>query len=397
MAKLAYIDCQNGISGDMTLGALVDAGAELGQLNAAIASLGLPNCRLTAQEVKKTGYRATQVTVEYEPEHTHRHLHHILGMIDGSRLTDRQKDSARRIFTRLAEAEAKVHGTSIDKVHFHEVGAADSIADIVGTAVGFDLLGVEWILASPVATGFGRIKIAHGECSIPAPATAELLREIPLAPSKIEAELTTPTGAAILAALAQSFGPMPPMKIERIGYGAGQKDFPQQANVLRLLVGEALDSSLALEADQVCVLETNLDNISGEMIGYCIGQLWAAGALDVYTTAIQMKKSRPGVTLSVLCRPAEAAKIEAIFFRETTALGVRRWLASRHTLPRKSHCVDTTWGPVEGKVAWLADGAARFAPEYESCRRIATERDLPLRVVYEAAHQAFDVGKVERA
>ena len=235
--KLLYFDCASGISGDMTLGALVDLGVDLEKLNAAIGSLGLPDCRLVAAEVQKNGFRATQVTVRVPPEHQHRHLQQILEMIRGSRLTPRQKDLAGRIFTRLGEAEAKVHGVSVEKVHFHEVGAADSIADIVGTAVGLDLLGVERIVASPVPTGTGKVRIAHGECSIPAPATAELLRGIPLASSHVEAELTTPTGAAILAALADEFGPPPAMTIERIGCGAGHRDLVEQPNLLRCCWG----------------------------------------------------------------------------------------------------------------------------------------------------------------
>jgi hypothetical protein len=394
MVKLACLDCSSGISGDMMLAALVDVGVDLAQLNAAVESLGLPGCRLVAREVKKLGFRATQVTVECQPEHVHRHLHQILAMIDAGRLSDRQKQIARRIFTRLAEAEARVHGTSVEKVHFHEVGAADSIADIVGTAVGWDLLGAGRLVASRVATGSGKIKIGHGECSIPAPATAELLRGIPLAEAAIEGELTTPTGAAILATLADGFGPLPAMTIERIGYGAGQRDLPQQPNVLRLLVGQSAEGGGPVETDQVCVLETNLDDISGEMIGYCTTRLWEADALDVYTTAIQMKKNRPGVKISVLCRAEDVGKMEAILFRETTTLGVRRWMAGRHVLLRQAHRVETPWGTVEGKVGWLADGAARFAPEFESCRQIAAAHGVPLRAVYEAAQQAFDPRKL---
>ena len=391
--KLAYLDCASGISGDMTLGALVDAGADLDALNTAVGSLGLPGCRLVAQEVKKQGFRATQVTVQYEPEHAHRHLHHIVGMIDGSGLTERQKDLARRIFTCLAEAEAKVHGTTVGKVHFHEVGAADSIADIVGAAVGWDLLGAERIVASPVATGTGRVRIAHGECSIPAPATAELLRKIPLAESSVPCELTTPTGAAILATLVDSFGPLPAMTVDRIGYGAGERDLQQQPNVLRLFVGKAVESG---GDDEVWVLETNLDDISGELIGYATTRLLEAGALDVYTSAIQMKKSRPGVKLTVLCRAGDVERMEAILFGETTPLGVRRWPVSRHVLVRQRHTVVTEWGAVKGKVGWLAGGPPRFAPEFESCRRIAAERGAPLRAVYEAAQKAFDPKAVRR-
>lgn len=385
--RLAYLDCASGISGDMTLGALVDAGVELARLNEAVQSLGLPGCRLVAQEVKKKGFRATQVTVEYEPEHKHRHLHHIVAMIDQGRLTDRQKDLARRIFNRLAEAEAKVHGTTIEKVHFHEVGAADSIADIVGAAVGWDLLGADRLIVSPVPTGTGKVKIAHGECSIPAPATAELLCGVPLAESSVPFELTTPTGAAILAVLADGYGPLPAMQIDRIGWGAGQRELENQPNVLRLFVGVAVET---FPADEIWVLETNLDDVSGELIAYCTARLWEAGALDVYTTAIQMKKNRPGTKLTALCQAAQVQPIEEIIFAETTSLGVRRWPASRHVLHRRPHQVQTEWGPVEGKLGWLPGRTPRFSPEYEACRRIAAERGLPLHTVYETAQRAFD-------
>lgn len=385
--KIAYLDCASGISGDMTLGALVDAGVDLDALNAAITSLGVAGCRLAAAEVRKKGFRALQVTVEHEHEHAHRHLHHILALIDQAALTDRQKQLAGRIFRRLAEAEAKVHGTTIDKVHFHEVGAVDSIADIVGTAVGWDLLGADRLVASPVPTGSGKIRIAHGECSIPAPATAELLRGIPLAESSVRAELTTPTGAAILAVLADSFGPMPAMTVRRIGCGAGQRELEEQPNLLRLLVGETAD---APAADRVWILETNLDDISGEIIGHTTARLLEAGALDAYTTAIQMKKNRPAVKLTVLCSADRIDELESILFSETTTLGIRRWAAERHVLRRGSQTVETPLGPVEGKLAWSVDGRVRFSPEFESCRKIAAERGLALREVYEAAHRAFD-------
>ena len=388
--KIAYLDCGSGISGDMTLAALVDAGVPLEKLNAAIGSLGLPGCRLRTEETRKNGFRAVQLFVDYEPEHQHRHLHHILAMIDAGQLNERQKDTARRIFTKLAEAEAKVHGTSIEKVHFHEVGAADSIADIVGAAVGWDLLGVDCIMASPVPTGSGKIRIAHGECSVPAPATAELFRSrnIPIAESMTQGELTTPTGAAILATLVERFGPLPAMKVECIGYGAGQRDYSDRPNILRILVGEITDA-VSDTADSICVLETNLDDVTGETIGYCISRLWDLGVLDVYTTAIQMKKNRPGVKLSVLCNTADTMAVEDVLFRETTTLGVRRWKADRTVLPRQPHTVVTPWGPVEGKIGLLRDGQKRFAPEFESCRQIAEQHHISLRDVFEAATVAF--------
>ncbi len=388
--RIAYFDCASGISGDMTLGALVDAGADIGQLNAAVQSLGLAGCRLVAREVRKHGFRATQVVVEHDPERGHRHLHHILAMIDRSGLGERPKHLARRIFTRLAEAEARVHGVSIEKVHFHEVGAADSIADIVGTAVGWDLLGIERAVAAPVPTGSGKVRIAHGEVSVPAPATAELLRGIPLAESHVPCELTTPTGAAILAELASAFGPLPAMTVERIGCGAGQRDLETQPNILRLLIGTADAPAPRADAEPVWVLETNIDDLSGQLIGYCTARLWDAGALDVYTTAIQMKKNRPGVKLSVLCPQSRIDAIEQILFSETTTLGIRRWPVQRHVLARRAHTVQTPWGPVEGKVGWQPGGPPRFAPEFEACQRIALERNVPLRQVVEAAQRAFD-------
>jgi uncharacterized protein (TIGR00299 family) protein len=380
----------------MTLAALVDAGVDLDRLNDAIGSLGIPGCRLQSKDVTKRGFRARQIEVECPHEHAHRHLHQILSMIDGGKLSDRQKETAQRIFTRLGEAEAKVHGVPIEKIHFHEVGAADSIADIVGAAVGFDLLGVEHIQASPVPTGSGTIRIAHGECSVPAPATAELLRGIPIAASTIRGELTTPTGAAILATLIESFGPLPPMTIEQIGYGAGHHDFDERPNLLRLIVGNTVGVENTADADQICELETNLDNISGEMIGYCTSYLLEAGALDVFTTAIQMKKNRPGVMLTVLCRPKDAQAMEDILFRETTTLGVRRWMVGRRVLERQACEVATPWGPIEGKIGWLRAGQPRFAPEFESCRRLAIEKNIPLRDIYEAAQKAFDPNVVER-
>ncbi len=383
--KTVYLDCFSGISGDMMLGALVDAGVPLDAIRAGVASLGLTNCDLVAHEVKRRGFRATKVDVQHEPEHAHRHLHHITHMIDHSDLTASQKHLAKQIFQRLAEAEAKVHGTTIQRVHFHEVGAVDSIADIVGAAIGIDLLGADRIECSPIPTGSGSVKIAHGLVSVPAPATAELLQGIPLAPSSIQSELTTPTGAAIVSTVVDRFGPLPPMRIERIGYGAGSRDFETQANLVRLLIGHSDDAVLQ---DQVWMLETNLDDQSGELIGHTLPLLMDAGALDAYTTAIQMKKNRPAVMISVLCEAEHAEALTQILFRETTTLGVRRWPVTRHKLARQTITVDTPWGPVQGKLALLDDGA-RFSPEYEACRAVAIAHQVPLQQVYQAAHLAY--------
>ncbi len=386
--RIAYLDCASGISGDMTLGALVDAGVELAALQAGIDSLGLPSCKLVASEVKKRGFRATQVVVQHEPEHAHRHLHHITAMIEGSTLTDPQKKLASDIFVRLAQAEAKVHGSTIEKVHFHEVGAVDSIADIVGAAIGWNLLGVDKVVASPIPTGTGFIQIAHGRCAIPAPATAELLAGVPLADFAPEGELTTPTGAAIVATLATDFGPLPAMTIKKIGLGAGQKDF-EHANVLRLIVGESTAAATDLETDKIVLLETNLDDTSGEQIGYCIEQLWKAGAVDVSTTAIHMKKGRPGVLLAVQCPVENTDRLEAILFCETTTLGIRRQTVERRILPRRHVEVESPLGTLRGTVATLPDGSARFAPEYESCRRAAEQSGVQLAEVYAVATNAY--------
>jgi uncharacterized protein (TIGR00299 family) protein len=386
--RIAYLDCLSGISGDMTLAALIDAGVPLAEVQAGLDSLGIAGLRLETTEEKKKGFRALKLTVHHEPEHAHRHVHHITEMIDVSALSERQKALAKSIFVRLGEAEAKVHGTTIRKVHFHEVGAVDSIADIVGSAIAWDLLGVERVVASPVPTGRGFIEIAHGRCSIPAPATAELLTGIPLAPSDVEAELTTPTGAAIVATLVQSFGPVPPMTIERIGYGAGERELESQPNLLRLIVGRAGDGPAASE--QLWIVETNLDDASGELVGYCIERLWEVGALDVYATPVQMKKGRPGVVLSVLCEPAAVEQVEAILFTETTTLGVRRWPVNRRKLERQAHSVATPWGPVAGKLSTIPGRSPTFSPEYESCRRVAIEHRVPLRIVMEAARSAFE-------
>ncbi len=384
--RIAYLDCASGVSGDMMLGALIDAGVDLAAVQAGIDSLGLPSCRLMTKEVTKCGFRALQLTVEHEPEHVHRHLNDIVEMIDASNLTPAQRKLALQIFHQLAKAEAKVHGTPIEKVHFHEVGAVDSIADIVGSAIAWDLLAVDRVVCSAIPTGTGFVNIAHGRCAIPAPATGELLKGVPLAASGVQGELTTPTGAAIVATLVNEFGNLPAMEITTLGYGAGQCDF-EQPNLLRLFVGETIDA--ATQTDKIVLLETNLDDSSGEMIGHCIEKLWDGGALDVSTSSLQMKKGRPGTLLSVQCQPTDAEKIAGIIFRETTTLGLRRSTRERMTLQRQSESVSTDWGEIDGIVAQLPDGTERFSPEYVSCQQIADRHQVPLADVYQAARQAF--------
>ncbi|WP_435018335.1 nickel pincer cofactor biosynthesis protein LarC [Tundrisphaera sp. TA3] len=383
--RIGYFDCFSGISGDMTLGALVDAGVDPRAIQSAVASLGLP-CEVTFDAVRRGEFRSTYANVITVPEHAHRRLHQIEAIIDASTLTPRQQDTAKRIFRRLGEAEAQVHGTDISQVHFHEVGAVDSIVDICGAAVGLDLLGVDRFEASAIPTGKGWVRAAHGRMSIPAPATAELLKGIPLAASESNFELTTPTGAAILATVVERFGPLPAMTIETIGLGAGTRELAEQANVVRLFIGQ-VDTPAA--SDRIWVLETNIDDLPGEIIGHTTTLLMAAGALDTFLTPIQMKKNRPGTMISVLCDRAKIAPLEEILFRETTTLGIRRYEVGRHKLKRQAATVETPFGPVRGKLGWIEGRPPTFSPEYEDCARVAAEQNVALREVYDAAHAAY--------
>jgi uncharacterized protein (TIGR00299 family) protein len=385
--RIGYFDCFSGISGDMTLGALVDAGVDPRVIQTAVASLAL-ECELTFETVRRGGFRATYASVKAAPEHAHRHLHHIEQIIDAGRLTPRQNELAKRIFRRLGEAEAAVHGIALEKIHFHEVGAVDSIVDIVGAAVGLDVLGVERFEASPVPPGRGTVRAAHGRMPLPAPGTAELLKGVPLAESDVEMELTTPTGAAILTTIVDRFGPLPAMTIEALGLGAGTREIPGQANVLRLFVGQAAQAAGASN-DRVWVLETNIDDLPGEIIGYTITQLLAAGALDAFLTPILMKKNRPGVLVTVLCDEPQIQALEEILFRETTTLGIRRYPVSRHKLRRQAAEVTTAYGVVKGKLGWLEGRPPTFSPEHDDCARIAAEQAVALRSVYEAAQAAY--------
>jgi uncharacterized protein (TIGR00299 family) protein len=383
--RIAYFECFSGISGDMTLGALVDAGVDPVAIQKAVGSLGL-DCEITFETVRRCGFRATYARVHARPEHVHRHMHHIDALIEKGALSPAQKDLARRIFQKVGQAEAAAHGVDIAKIHFHEVGAVDSIADIVGAAVGLDLLGVERFEASPVPTGRGSVRAAHGLMPLPAPGTAEILKGIPLADSDIQMELTTPTGAAILATVAERFGPLPAMTIGAIGLGAGTKDLPDQANILRLFVGTI---AVSTGSDRIWVLETNLDDLPGEVVGHATNQLMAAGALDAFVTPVVMKKNRPGVMITVLCDYPKIAEMEEILFRETTTLGIRRHEVSRHKLRRQAAEVTTEYGPVKGKLGWVDGRPPSFSPEYDDCVRVAQERNLPLREVYRAAQNAY--------
>ena len=392
MARIAYFDCFSGIAGDMTLAALIDLGASLDSIQAAIASMGLPDVQITTAEVKKCGFRAICVSIDHPPEHAHRHLHHITDMIDSAaEISDSAKQLAKRIFQEVAVAEAKVHGTTIEKVHFHEVGAIDSIADIVGTAVAIDQLKIDSIFAAPVPTGTGSVTIAHGRVSIPAPATAEILRGVPIRPCEIEAELTTPTGAAILKALSGGFGVIPAMRIESVGYGAGTMDLQGQANVLRVLIGEAEPDALAMpgiESDRVVVLETNIDDSTPEQLADCAGRLMAAGALDVIQVPCTMKKGRCAVMISVVAPSTRVGLLEQVIFTHTSAIGIRRHSADRHKLIRRAVTVETAHGPIRGKVVQLPDGTRRFSAEDDDVCQMATSNSTTTSEIRRMAAEA---------
>lgn len=381
----------------MTLGALVDLGVDVGAIEAAVQSMGLPELSIREETVKKCGFRAIKVHIEHPPEHAHRHLHHITDMIEGSAdIAPEAKKIANRIFEKVAVAEAKVHGTTLKKVHFHEVGAIDSIADIVGTAVALHSLGIDTIQASPVPTGTGSITIAHGRVSIPAPATAELLQGIPIASCDVEAELTTPTGAAILKACAESFGPVPSMTIDKVGYGAGTKDLEGQANVLRVLLGEISETELSsiaslgsVESDRVVVMETNVDDATGEQLADCADRILKAGALDVFQTPCVMKKGRPGVILTAIAKASQVATIENIIFEHSSSIGIRRHTTDRHKLARCSEEVATKFGQVRGKVVTLPSGTTRFTVEDDDARELATTHGTTTSEVRKEAHAVW--------
>lgn len=382
--RTIHFDAFSGIAGDMTVAALIDAGADAATLFAGLDSLGT-GARFTVGKVKKKGITGTYFKVEFEDQKKHRHLPHIVKMIEASGLPERAKQRAIRVFQVLGEAEAQVHGVPIEKVHFHEVGAVDSICDIAGACFGLELLGIERVSCSPVNTGSGTVEADHGVMPVPTPATALLLAGKPVYARGPETELTTPTGAAIVAALAGHFGAMPPLRIEQVGYGAGTKDFPQMANLLRALIGEATG---AAESTAISVIEANIDDATPQVLGYAMDRLFAAGALDVTLQPVYMKKQRPGVMLQVVAAPEHQEALAAVLFRETTTLGVRITAAERRVQARSFVQVETPWGPVRMKVA---EGAA--APEYDDCAQLAQANGLPLREVITAANAAYWKGK----
>lgn len=400
--RIAYFDAFSGVSGDMTVGALIDAGADAHKLIHGLEHLNL-GAAYSTEKVTRHGITATKFHVhegEGKPHHhhgdeqhdhdhshdgdhhhDHRHLSQILELIDKARIPAPVKENAKRVFVRLGEEEAKIHGIPLEKVHFHEVGAVDSIADIVGACYGLHLLGVEEVYCSPVNVGSGTAKMAHGVLPVPAPATAALLKGKPVYADGPPFEFTTPTGAAIVSTLAKGFGPMPPVAIEKVGYGAGTKNFDSRANVLRITIGEAQRSA---ESQTVVLLEANIDDASPQLLGYAMDALFAAGALDVTLAPLLMKKNRAGHLLTVVAAPEDKDRLSELVLRETTTLGLRIRTAERRTLAREFVEVETRWGKVRMKVT-----PHGFAPEYDDCQALARDKQVPLKDVISAANFAY--------
>ncbi len=387
---LAYFDCFSGISGDMTLGALVDAGVSIETLRSELSKINLPGYTITAEKVMRSGIAATKVNVDLdEKKQPVRHLSDIRKIIDNSLLSPAVKQKSVRIFERLAEAEATVHGTAPENVHFHEVGAVDAIVDIVGSVIGLDLLGITELSGSSINLGSGTIRSAHGTLPVPSPAASELLKGVPVYSSAILFELTTPTGAAIISTLSSSFGPLLRMKINRIAYGAGNKDFPEQPNVLRLFIGEPV---AAYEEDSSVVIETNIDDMNPQAYDYIIEKLIKQGAQDVYLTPIIMKKGRPAILLSVLTDKTKSETVLDTIFRETTSIGVRIQEVGRKKLSREIREVETVYGTVHVKISKRGDEVLTVTPEDEDSRKIAEETQVPLKTVMEEAKKQTKLG-----
>ena len=385
--RIAYFDCFSGISGNMILGALIDAGLNVQALRLELANLNLTGYTLEAASVQKNGIKATLVDVPITESGVHRHLPDIELIIDQSGLSGPIKDSSKDIFRRLAEAEAQVHGTTPDQVHFHEVGAIDAIVDIVGAVIGLDLLGVDYIISSPIPLGSGWVQTAHGRLPVPAPATAILLTGVPVRGLDVEAELVTPTGAAIITAKADRFGPQPQMIVESLGYGAGHRDLPHP-NVLRVMIGQLADSEAdslpgSYEWDTVTAVECNIDNMNPEFFDYVMSRLFQSGAVDVFLTPIQMKRNRPATLLTALAPASSLDAILEVLFAETTTLGVRTYETRRRKLPREELVVNLPIGKVRVKVATLRGVIKNVAPEYVDCRSVAEETGRPIKDVYE--------------
>lgn len=388
-----YFDCFSGASGDMIVGSLLDLGVPLERLGAELQKLNLPNYSISADKVVKAGIAATKFHVHIGHEHAHRNYFAIEKIIKGSLLNSQIKESATKVFLRLAEAEARVHGSTVDQVHFHEVGAIDAIIDIVGACIGFQLLGVKEIAVSSLNVGTGFVQSAHGRLPVPAPATVELLKGIPIYSNQTEGELVTPTGAAILSTLGKKFVPLPSIEIEAIGYGAGTRDTPGTANVLRVFKGRFSPQSVS--ADEACgepkvtVIEANIDDMNPQLYGCLHDRLMELGALDAYVCPVQMKKNRPGLLLTVVISPEALDTVTEAIFRETTTIGIRYYDAGRRVLERQIVPIELEYGTIRIKVSRHKSQIVNFSPEYEDCRLAADKHKVPVKLIQARATQEF--------
>jgi pyridinium-3,5-bisthiocarboxylic acid mononucleotide nickel chelatase len=388
--KTLYFDCFAGASGDMILGALIAAGVDPEALQQQLRLLSVQGFEVSFETVNRSGISATYARVKTEEQHAHRHLSDVLKIIDKSELSQRVKDRASKIFKRLAEAEARVHNEPIDHVHFHEVGALDAIVDVVGASICFELLGIESFACSPLHVGSGMVEMDHGRFPVPPPAVAELLKGAPIYATDVKGELVTPTGAAIVTEVCSQFGPLPRIVVESTGYGAGTREYENFPNVLRVIVGEQVDRTAD---EQLWMLETNVDDLAPQMLGYVLEKALELGALDCYFTPIQMKKNRPATLISILCRPTDRDRFAEMLFSETTTLGVRSYAVERRALEREIVSVETRYGPIDVKVARLNGRVVTYMPEYEHCRAAARQAEVALRVVEEEARLAFTMSK----
>ena len=394
--KTLYFDCFAGASGNMILGGLLSIGLDQDKLVEQLKGLAITDFELFTSKVDRAGLSALHVEVRVPDETKHRHLHHIEKIINESALSASVKDRSKLIFQRLAEAEARVHGTSIEKVHFHEVGAMDAIVDVVGACIGFEMLGIDRFIASKLNTGTGFVKMAHGTYPVPPPAVVNLLVGAPVYSNGIEGELLTPTGAAIISTICETYGPMPEMIVEQAGYGAGTRTYDDFPNVIRLILGH---TEIAFQAassrpsetiiEKLSVIESNIDDISPEVVGYLIERALDLGALDCWSNPVQMKKSRPGFLVSVLCRPENESSLRDLLFRETGTLGIRSTIVERHSLPRSIESISTKFGNIDVKISVLADREINISPEYDHVRKAALEHNVTLREVYDEARLCF--------
>jgi len=411
VSRILYLDCFSGISGDMTLGAFLDAGLPLDELKQALGSLALADVDVGALRVLRTGVSATQFVVQerghahhhaQEPQHAHGHaashahrgLSEILRLVDKSALSPGARERARAMFDRLARTEAAIHQMAVDDVHLHEVGALDSIIDIVGAAFAFEWAGAERVVCSPLNVGGGTVRAAHGVFPVPAPATVKLLGDAPIYGGAVQKELVTPTGALIATSYADSFGPIPPMSVERVGYGAGSRDEAGTPNVLRLLVGRAADEQAAR---RVTVIECEIDDMNPQIFGIAMERLYAAGALEVCYVPVQMKKNRPGTRLTVIVPPELRTKMADIIFRETTTIGLRYQDVERECLEREVVPVETPLGTVRFKLAWRGRHVVNATPEFDDCAKLASAHGVPVKEVQAVAVQAYGARQPMRA